>query len=789
MIKEYKEIKNDIEISRIYLEELNETIFAKNDETTNDLNLLNKSKELLRNKLSKTIKYCEKEFEPTINSVILNCFNVSSIMSYAENLEMFNVENIFEEAEKLINEINKCVNEIANTRVQKQLPFYTRYANAKQKLFYLFNNIDELFKDNYKTDDIENYLVKGLNNNIKNLKEEYEKNIKRNFNSIKNLYSKAKNKESGLIKDIDSSKIRIESNLEKFNNNLLVGLKKEKTLIINNFEDIDTQVSNKMYEEGFFNSLIKEEEIDITPAYIDLKKLINKQGCIYVDIKDIGKDKSQFYDFLMKFILQFISKQPTKMGQVAYVNQYIDKMMVGYLGELSKAIGAVNTFKDVISSDSEISDLIVTLISRINDRIRNYGISENGIETTVFDYNENISDNKQSLVLLVISNYKKNISHTHMEKLKSIIDSGPKAGVFTILINEEQPSQDDYYNSMYGSIISEIESKIAYKLEFKNNNIKLNNEKIKVNMTEQNFSFKDYFYKMKHSTDNIDTKIYLNSLFDNEEYIANKPNAYDGLQIPIGKEGSDIKYLELQSDSPNCHTIITGRTGAGKSVSLHTLILSACYNYSPNEVQFYLIDFKDGVEFSHYQNNLKIPHIKYIALNSNIEDSLDILKSLDAKKVLINEQLKMVGASNICTYNNHVDVINGKLPNIPHTFILIDEFQVMFDGDSDTSAQCIKILQDLAKQSRNVGFHLVLSSQKLPSNNTFNDILSQINTRICFNNDKEIIKDLIPKSFSRVDELEERGRAFFSQGDNNCALIKTAFVDALEQNHGADSGN
>ena len=275
MIKEYKEIKNDIEISRIYLEELNETIFAKNDETTNDLNLLNKSKELLRNKLSKTIKYCEKEFEPTINSVILNCFNVSSIMSYAENLEMFNVENIFEEAEKLINEINKCVNEIANTRIQKQLPFYTRYANAKQKLFYLFNNIDELFKDNYKTDDIENYLVKGLNSNIKNLKEEYEKNIKRNFNSIKNLYSKAKNKESGLIKDIDSSKIRIESNLEKFNNNLLVGLKKEKTLIINNFEDIDTQVSNKMYEEGFFNSLIKEEEIDITPAYIDLKKLIN----------------------------------------------------------------------------------------------------------------------------------------------------------------------------------------------------------------------------------------------------------------------------------------------------------------------------------------------------------------------------------------------------------------------------------------------------------------------------------------------------------------------------------
>ena len=48
------------------------------------------------------------------------------------------------------------------------------------------------------------------------------------------------------------------------------------------------------------------------------------------------------------------------------------------------------------------------------------------------------------------------------------------------------------------------------------------------------------------------------------------------------------------------HVLIAGKTGSGKSTLFHVLITNLSLWCSPDQVEFYLVDFKKGVEFKCY---------------------------------------------------------------------------------------------------------------------------------------------------------------------------------------------
>jgi len=58
--------------------------------------------------------------------------------------------------------------------------------------------------------------------------------------------------------------------------------------------------------------------------------------------------------------------------------------------------------------------------------------------------------------------------------------------------------------------------------------------------------------------------------------------------------------------------------------------LPAEFVFTPDEVEFYLIDFKKGVEFKAYSDN-QLPHVKAVAIESDREFGLSILQRLDAE--------------------------------------------------------------------------------------------------------------------------------------------------------------
>src|SRR4029079_16213871 len=84
------------------------------------------------------------------------------------------------------------------------------------------------------------------------------------------------------------------------------------------------------------------------------------------------------------------------------------------------------------------------------------------------------------------------------------------------------------------------------------------------------------------------------------------------------------QYLRLGKGTSQ-HVLISGKTGSGKSTLLNALITNLSMHYSPEELEFYLIDFKKGVEFKAYAA-CKLPHARVIAIESEAEFCMTVLE-------------------------------------------------------------------------------------------------------------------------------------------------------------------
>lgn len=144
-------------------------------------------------------------------------------------------------------------------------------------------------------------------------------------------------------------------------------------------------------------------------------------------------------------------------------------------------------------------------------------------------------------------------------------------------------------------------------------------------------------------------------------------------------------------------------TGSGKSNLYHVLISGLAVRYSPEELRFYLIDGKDGVEFQPYRH---LPHAEVVSLRSSPELSRSVLAELIDEKERRNAVFSRVGVNDIISYRAKGEP-EGKMPRI---LLLVDEYQELFEGDKDSLAS--NHLLQLSQQGRSAGIHMLLASQR-----------------------------------------------------------------------------
>ena len=254
-------------------------------------------------------------------------------------------------------------------------------------------------------------------------------------------------------------------------------------------------------------------------------------------------------------------------------------------------------------------------------------------------------------------------------------------------------------------------------------------------------------------------------------------NATDGLRVTIGID-SKGQRCDLALGSPNVNMLIGGAPGYGKSRLLDVLITQLATIYSPDEVTLYLLDLKEGVGFQDY---VRLPHARVVALENEREFGLGILRRLQAE-IPIRSALFKAANQSIDNYPHFRRVSKQPLPRI---LLIVDEFQVLFSEEDGISREAMKILEDLSRRGRSYGIHLVLCSQSPRAYAANIDpILSQVGLRFAFRCDERVSHSILGDGNGEARNLKQPGEGILNSGmgsrDANLHL-RVALLDPTER--------
>ncbi|MBI5385224.1 MAG: ATP-binding protein [Verrucomicrobia bacterium] len=179
------------------------------------------------------------------------------------------------------------------------------------------------------------------------------------------------------------------------------------------------------------------------------------------------------------------------------------------------------------------------------------------------------------------------------------------------------------------------------------------------------------------------------------------------LRVPIGRTGATkLQYLSIGKGTRQ-HALFAGKTGSGKSTLFHVIITNLALWCRPEQVEFYLVDFKKGVEFKCYATH-RLPHARVVAIESDREFGLSVLQRLDEELKRRGDLFRQLGVQDIAGYKRA-----GGAEPIPRALLIIDEFQEFFVEDDRVSQSAAVLLDRIVRQGRAFGIHVLLGSQTL----------------------------------------------------------------------------
>ncbi|MGL2655369.1 FtsK/SpoIIIE domain-containing protein [Helicobacter pylori] len=196
--------------------------------------------------------------------------------------------------------------------------------------------------------------------------------------------------------------------------------------------------------------------------------------------------------------------------------------------------------------------------------------------------------------------------------------------------------------------------------------------------------------------------------------------------VPVGW---DINHKEVcfEIGEAQNHTLICDHSGSGKSNFLHVLIQNLAFYYAPDEVQLFLLDYKEGVEFNAYTDPI-LEHARLVSVASSVGFGMSFLSWLCDEIKKRAELFKQFNVKDLNNYRKH--------EKMPRLIVVIDEFQVLFSDNKSTKA-VEGHLNTLLKKGRSYGVHLVLATQTMRGTDINPSFKAQIANRIALPMDAE----------------------------------------------------
>ncbi|MGA2855159.1 MAG: FtsK/SpoIIIE domain-containing protein, partial [Verrucomicrobiota bacterium] len=226
---------------------------------------------------------------------------------------------------------------------------------------------------------------------------------------------------------------------------------------------------------------------------------------------------------------------------------------------------------------------------------------------TIADYNAQAGSIAEKYHFLVIASFPVNFSDVAARRLRNIAANGARCGVYTLIHWDQRnaPPNDFVPDEMRKNSVRLVRGDKNFVLaDWREAGTRL------VLDPPPSSEFATQFLHDVGESGRGSTRVEVpfEQIAPDEAEVWSEETTEE-LRVPIGRSGATkMQYLEIGRGTRQ-HALIAGKTGSGKSTLFHIIITNLALWCGPEQVEFYLVDFKKGVEFKCYASR-RLPHAK-----------------------------------------------------------------------------------------------------------------------------------------------------------------------------------
>lgn len=420
-------------------------------------------------------------------------------------------------------------------------------------------------------------------------------------------------------------------------------------------------------------------------------------------LKVSGAGRDEAVSILQVAMLRLLTQIPPGNAQFTIIDP------VG-LGENFAAFMHLADYDELLIShriwteSTQIEEQLAKLTEHMENVFQKY--LRNEFES-IEEYNQHAGEVAEPYRVLIVANFPAGFSERAAQRLISIATSGARCGVLTLLsvdLRQPLPHGFDLEHLAEESTVLDWDSTTE---TFINRALAGEPLALAADAPPAPPVFASLIRKMGDFSKNVRrVEVPFYRIVPREEHYWTA-DSRGQVEVPLGRAGATkLQYLRLGKGTSQ-HVLVAGKTGSGKSTLLHVIVTDLALRYSPDEVEFYLIDFKKGVEFKTYATR-RLPHARVIAIESDREFGTSVLERLDAILKERGDLFRQQGVQDIASFRDARPDLR-----MPRILLIVDEFQEFFVEDDRYAQTAALLLDRLVRQGRAFGIHILLGSQTL----------------------------------------------------------------------------